>query len=117
MAQSILNHPQAILSELRRDYDSSDEKDILTFLEDHPTVAPLLLDSRAYYGTLSRGARLSRSIRNPAAMRTCRFRTNYGKRVESSDRSCNAFMFGASTQTTTRYRFLMLPDRQPSLRS
>jgi hypothetical protein len=48
MAQSILNHPQAILSELRRDYDSSDEKDILTFLEDHPTVAPLLLDSRAY---------------------------------------------------------------------
>lgn len=47
MAQSTLKQPQAVMSELRRDYQLDDEDEILTFLERHPTVAPLLLDIRS----------------------------------------------------------------------
>src|SRR5688572_20346740 len=46
MAQSILKHPQAVMSELKREFQVSDEDEILAFLERHPTVAPLLFDIR-----------------------------------------------------------------------
>ena len=47
MAQSILKHPRAVLRELGREYQMTDEGDILAFLERHPTVAPLLFDIRS----------------------------------------------------------------------
>jgi hypothetical protein len=54
MAQSSLGHPQAIMSEIRRVYDISDEEEILAFLERHPEVAPLLHETRGkirlYFG-------------------------------------------------------------------
>jgi len=54
MAQSILKPPQAIMSELRRDYEIPDDKEILTFLERYPAVAPLLHETRGnirrYFG-------------------------------------------------------------------
>jgi hypothetical protein len=47
MAQSILKHPQVVIRELRREFQISDEDEILAFLERHPTVAPLLFDIRS----------------------------------------------------------------------
>jgi hypothetical protein len=47
MAQSILKHLRAVMSELRRDYQLDDEADILAFLERYPAVAPLLHDTRS----------------------------------------------------------------------
>ena len=47
MVQSILKQPQAVMSELRRDYQLDDEDEILTFLERHPAVVPLLHDIRS----------------------------------------------------------------------
>ena len=56
MAQSILKHPQAIMSEIRRDYQISDEEEILAFLERYPAVAPLLHETRSnirrYFGEI-----------------------------------------------------------------
>jgi hypothetical protein len=46
MAQSIVKHPGAVLRELERDYQISDEGEILAFLERYPTAAPLLFDIR-----------------------------------------------------------------------
>jgi hypothetical protein len=47
MAQSILKHPRAVMSDLGRDYQLGDEADILTFLERYPAIAPLLFDIRS----------------------------------------------------------------------
>jgi hypothetical protein len=47
MAQSILKHPRSVLRELRRDYQITDEEEILAFLDRHPAVAPLLHDVRS----------------------------------------------------------------------
>jgi len=47
MAQSILKQPQAVIRELKRDYQLSDEEEILAFLEHNPGVAPLLSDIRS----------------------------------------------------------------------
>jgi hypothetical protein len=47
MAQSILEHPQAVMSELRQGYQLDDEADILAFLERYPNIAPLLFDIRS----------------------------------------------------------------------
>jgi len=47
MAQSILKHPRAVMNELRRDYEMTDEEEILAFLERYPAVAPLLHDTRS----------------------------------------------------------------------
>jgi hypothetical protein len=47
MAQSILKHPRSVLRELRRDYQITDEEEILAFLERYTTVAPLLFDIRS----------------------------------------------------------------------
>ena len=47
MAQSILKHPRAVLRELGRDYQISDEEEVLSFLERHPAVAPLLFEIRS----------------------------------------------------------------------
>jgi hypothetical protein len=47
MAQSIVKHPRAVLRELERDFQISDEEEILSFLERHPKVAPLLFDIRS----------------------------------------------------------------------
>jgi len=47
MAQSILKHPRSVLRELRRDYQITDEEEILAFLERYPAVAPLLHDVRS----------------------------------------------------------------------
>ena len=46
MAQSIVKHPRAVLRELERDYQITDENEILSFLERYPTAAPLLFDIR-----------------------------------------------------------------------
>jgi hypothetical protein len=46
MAQSILKHPRAVMSELSREYQIPDEEEILAFLERYPAVAPLLFDIR-----------------------------------------------------------------------
>lgn len=46
MAQSILKHPRAVMSELRQEYEIADEAEILAFLERHPEVVPLLLETR-----------------------------------------------------------------------
>jgi hypothetical protein len=54
MAQSILKHPQAVMSELRQDYEIPDEDGVLAFPERHPGVAPLLpnirREIRRYFG-------------------------------------------------------------------
>ena len=54
MAQSILNQPRAVMSELRRDYQMTNDEEILAFLERHPEVAPLLHETRGkirgYFG-------------------------------------------------------------------
>jgi hypothetical protein len=47
MAQSILKHPRSVLRELRRDYQITDEEEILAFLDRHPAVASLLHDVRS----------------------------------------------------------------------
>jgi hypothetical protein len=47
MAQSVLKHPRSVIRELRRDYQITDEADILAFLERYPAVAPLLHDVRS----------------------------------------------------------------------
>ena len=47
MAQSTLKHPRAVMSELKREFQISDEDETLAFLERHPTVAPLLFDIRS----------------------------------------------------------------------
>ena len=47
MAQTVLKHPRAVMSELKRDYQMTDEEEILAFLERHPAVAPLLVDIRS----------------------------------------------------------------------
>ena len=47
MAQSIVKHPRAVLRELERDYQISDEEEILALLERHPAVATLLKDTRS----------------------------------------------------------------------
>jgi hypothetical protein len=47
MAQATLKHPQAIMSQLERDYQLDHEADILAFLERYPAVAPLLFDIRS----------------------------------------------------------------------
>jgi len=47
MAQSILKHPRAVMSDLGRDYQLDDEADILAFLERYPAVVPLLFDIRS----------------------------------------------------------------------
>ena len=47
MAQSTLKHPKAVLRELERDYQISDEEEFLAFLERYPSVAPLLFDIRS----------------------------------------------------------------------
>jgi len=47
MAQSILKHPRAVMGELRREFQISDDEEILAFLERHPAVAPLLFDIRS----------------------------------------------------------------------
>jgi hypothetical protein len=46
MAQSILKHPRAVMTELGRDYQMTDQDEVLAFLERHPTVAPLLFELR-----------------------------------------------------------------------
>jgi hypothetical protein len=46
MAQSIVKHPGEIVRELERDFQISDEEEILAFLERYPTAAPLLFDIR-----------------------------------------------------------------------
>ena len=47
MAQSIVKRSGAVLRELERNYQISDEEEILAFLERYPTVAPLLFDIRS----------------------------------------------------------------------
>jgi 16S rRNA C967 or C1407 C5-methylase (RsmB/RsmF family) len=47
MAQSTLKHPQTVMSELKRDYQMTNEEEILAFLERHPAVAPILPDIRS----------------------------------------------------------------------
>jgi hypothetical protein len=47
MAQSIAKHPTAVLRELERDYQISDEEEILAFLESYPAVAALLKNTRS----------------------------------------------------------------------
>jgi hypothetical protein len=47
MAQSTLRHLRAVMSELRRDYQMTDEEEILAFLERYPAVAPILPDIRS----------------------------------------------------------------------
>jgi hypothetical protein len=47
MAQSILKHPRAVMSELSREYQIPDEEEFLAFLERYPAVAPLLFDIRS----------------------------------------------------------------------
>ncbi len=47
MAQSTVNQPRAVLRELERDYQISDEEEILAFLERHPAIATLLKDARS----------------------------------------------------------------------
>ncbi len=44
MAQSTLKHPRAVMNEVRRDYQMTDEAQLLAFLERYPAVAPLLHD-------------------------------------------------------------------------
>jgi hypothetical protein len=46
MAQSIVKHSEAVLRELERDYQISDEQEILAFLERYPAAAALLFDIR-----------------------------------------------------------------------
>jgi hypothetical protein len=46
MAQSIAKNPTAVLRELERDYQISDEEEILAFLERYPAVAALLKNTR-----------------------------------------------------------------------
>jgi hypothetical protein len=47
MAQSTLRHPRAVMSELRRNYQMTDEEEIRAFLERYPAVAPILSDIRS----------------------------------------------------------------------
>jgi hypothetical protein len=47
MAQSILKDPRVVISELGRDYQITDEEEILAFLERYPAVAPLLFEIRS----------------------------------------------------------------------
>jgi hypothetical protein len=47
MAQSILKHPRAVIRDLGRDYQITDEEEILAFLERYPAVAPLLFEIRS----------------------------------------------------------------------
>lgn len=47
MAQSVLKHPRAVMSELGRGYQLDDEEEIRAYLERYPPVAPLLFDIRS----------------------------------------------------------------------